>query len=288
MAEKHDPYKAKDTGHEWDGIKELKNNPPRWWIICGYLSFAFLAGYFILYPSIPLVSGYTHGLLGWTQIDEYKEGVEAINAVREPFDKKIGKMTVAEILADPEMSRFAQVSSKALFGDNCAACHGSGGQGATGFPVLADDDWLYGGTVEAIHETITGGRQGIMPAYAQLLSRQEIDDLVKFVSTLPSGAIHEAGKAVFLGQTPGAADCVACHGEDAKGIKDVGSANLTDNIWRFSGTEDGIRQTIMNGVNQDGPQTRKAVMPVFGGRLTDNQIKKLAVRVYLLGGGQKG
>jgi len=288
MAEHRDPYKAEDTGHEWDGIRELKNNPPRWWMICGYASIAFLIGYFVLYPAIPLVNKATRGLLGWTQHGEYVEGVKAIQMARDPFEKKIAGMTAAQILADPELSRFAQSSSKAIFGDYCAACHGQGGQGGAGYPVLADDDWLYGGTTDKIIETIAGGRQGMMPAYETRLSKQELDDLVKFVTSLSSGQPHEPGRAVFLGQTPAAADCSTCHGEDAKGNQDIGSANLTDKIYRFDGSDNGIRQTITHGVNDDGdPASRKARMPSFAEKLTEQQIRKLAVTVSMFGGGVK-
>lgn len=288
MEEKLNPDDAKDTGHEWDGIRELKNAPPGLWVICFYLAGLWLIVYFVLYPAIPLISDFTRGLTGWSQIEEYKIGMEELEAVRAPFEKRIIKMSAHEILKNPEISGFAVKSSRVLFGDKCAACHGSGGQGTPGFPILADDDWLYGGTLDNIIETITDGREGFMPGFYEELTRQELNDLVKFIMDLPGGKVFEPGRMVFLGETESESICYSCHGEDAKGIKDFGSANLTDNIWRFDGTEEGIRRTIMHGVNnEDDPLSWKALMPAFGEKLTEDQIKKLAVKVFLLGGGQE-
>ncbi len=284
---KDSPYEADDTGHEWDGIRELKNPPPRWWMISLYASVIWVVVYFLLYPSIPLISGNTKGLLGWSQVKEFKEDMKKAEAIRAPLEKRIKDTSVSEILKDADLSQFAIASSKVLFGDNCAPCHGSGGQGAPGlFPVLVDDDWLYGGKIENIVETITDGREGSMPAFKEVLSEKELNDVVKYVYSLNTGNVYEPGRKVFAGETSAEAECMDCHGEDAKGLTDVGSANLTDTIWRFDKTEAGIRDTILYGVNDDNPQTRKAQMPVFGEKLTPEQIKKLAVKVYLFGGGQ--
>ncbi len=286
MADKHNPYEAKDTGHEWDGIRELENPPPRWWIICMHISWISAVIYLILFPGLPLINGATKGLLGWTQVKRLNAQVAEVETLRKPFNDKIARMSFEEVLKDAELLNFAQNSARALFGDFCAACHGAGGQGGPGFPVLADDDWLYGGSLEAMTETITDGREGMMPAHGALLSAQEMDDVVKYVGGLSSGQVHEAGRAVFMGETAGEATCAMCHGEDGKGIPDMGGANLTDAIWRFDGSEAGIRQTITHGVNDEGDLTRKAQMPAFGEKLNATQIKKLALLVHQFGGGQ--
>lgn len=284
-----DPYKVEDTGHEWDGIRELKNDPPRWWMISLYLSGVFLFLYFLLYPAIPLVNDYTRGVLGWTQIKEYKERLRVVENMREPYEKRLVAMTGVDIVENAEMTNFAVAAAKTLFGDNCAPCHGAGGQGAPGFPVLADDDWLYGGTMDAIMETITEGRQGYMPGYKDTLSEQEINNVVRYVVGLPGGEVYQPGRAVFLGQTQGAAECASCHGEDAKGMVEMGAPNLADAIWRFSGEEDEVRRTILHGVNNEGDsETRRAVMPSFKGKFDETRIKELAVKVFMLGGGRKG
>jgi cytochrome c oxidase cbb3-type subunit 3 len=287
MSDKHDPYKVKDTGHEWDGIKELDNPPPRWWMIGMHLSWITALIYLILFPSIPLVNRSTEGLLAWTQVKKLEKEFAEVEAMRAPYDEKLATMSLGDILADAELSNFAQGSARVLFGENCAACHGAGGQGATGFPVLADDEWLYGGSVETIVETITDGREGMMPAHATLLTKKELDDVVTYVVGLPEGKVHEAGKAVFMGETPSEAMCFGCHGEDAKGMPDMGAPNLSDSIWRFSGSEEGIRHTITHGVNdEEDAMTRKALMPAFAEKLSETQIKKLAVLVHQFGGGQ--
>ncbi|MDH5357175.1 MAG: cytochrome-c oxidase, cbb3-type subunit III [Gammaproteobacteria bacterium] len=315
---KNNPNQVSDTGHEWDGIKELNNPCPRWWLNSLWLSGLLVIVYFILYPSLPLVNESTKGLLGWTMIKEYKEDLAKVEAKRAPFEDKLAAMTAEEILADQEMLNYAIGSSKVLFGDNCAACHGTGGAPAegAGYPNLSDDDWLFGGSVNDIMMSIAKGRAGMMPAHEKLLNTDEVDQLVKFVVDSSNGIQNEAGMALYTSK-----GCFACHGADAKGIKAMGSANLTDKIWRFSGDEDQIRHTILHGVNDaSDPQTRVAVMPQWseklaimlqvradaiaddedpndidwsdelegdeGERLTETEIKKLAVYVHQFGGGQ--
>ncbi len=310
------PGGVPDTGHDWDGIRELDNPCPRWWLNALYLSGLLVVVYFVLYPSLPLVNGSTKGLLGWTQIKEYKEDLAKTEAVRAPHEAKLATATVAQILADDDMRSYAIGSSKVLFGDNCAACHGQGGQGGPGYPVLADDDWLFGGTVDNIAMSIAKGREGTMPAHAKLLSTEEVDQLTQFVVDSSNGTTNDAGLALYT-----AKGCVACHGADAKGNHMMGSADLTDQIWRFSGDEAQIRHTILHGVNDaSDAETRIAVMPQWSEkmavmldaiayaieddedpndidwddeldgseseRLTENEIKKLAVYVHQLGGGQ--
>ncbi|AGA90135.1 cytochrome c oxidase, cbb3-type, subunit III [Thioflavicoccus mobilis 8321] len=284
-----------NTGHVWDGnLRELRNPPPRWWMLGLWASILFVAGYGILYPFWPTLDGYSKGLLGWTQIEEYQRGVARVEAVRAPFEDRIHGLTAAEILTDPELAQYTVASSKVLFGDNCSACHGSGGQGNPGYPILADDYWQYGGTPAKLVETITGGRQGSMPAHIDLLSAAEIDQLAGFVTALKSGE-PGADDAWALFRAKG---CVACHGQEADGavarlpngeIITVGAPSFRNGIWRFApGGVDSARYTISYGVNQAGqPKTREAVMPNFGtgGRLGEQEIKKLAVYVHELGGG---
>lgn len=304
------PNECPDTGHEWDGIRELTNPPPRWWTIALYLSGLLVLVYFILYPSLPLVNGNTQGILGWTQINEYKEDMALIKEKRAPFEDRIAAMSAEEILEDDELLRYAVGSSKVLYGDNCAACHGVGGypQPGSGYPILADDDWLYGGTVNKIIETLAKGRQGMMPAHAELLTEEEVDGLVEFVLSNSAGEATEAQWKLYNEK-----GCVACHGAEAKGIQQLGSANLSDKVWRFSGEPDEIRHTILHGVNDaNDPNTRIAVMPGWNEklavrleaeeygddpeeyyegdetqRLSETEIKKLAVYVHQLGGGEE-
>ena len=284
MNTKKDPTKADDTGHLWDdNLRELTNQPPRWWMITLYLSGLFIVIYFLLYPSIPLVSGYTKGLLGWTQIKEYQQDLGQIETIRAPFENKLKTMSTAAILADSELSNYTVRAAKVLFGDRCAPCHGTGGAGNPGYPVLADDDWLYGGSIETIQESITNGRAGMMPGFAAMSTDQELNDLTKHVIALSKGSEYGPGKELFTNK-----GCIGCHGMDAKGMSMMGSANLTDAIWRFApGSEESVKYTIANGVNAPGSSdTRQAVMPSFSNQLSETDIKKLAVYVYKLGSGQ--
>lgn len=272
-----------DTGHVWDrNLRELTNQPPRWWMITLYLSGLFMLVYFVLYPAIPLPDGATKGVLGWTQMKRLSDSVQDIEEVRAPYEKRIEGMAAADILADEELSGYVVASAKVLFGDRCAPCHGAGGAGIPGYPVLADDDWLYGGSIELIEQSIAQGRRGNMPAYSAMLSEQELDRLAAYMLALSGGTEDVEGKALF-----DAKGCPGCHGSDARGMPMLGAANLTDSIWRFSpGNEQGIRQTIAHGVNVPGSsETRKAVMPAFGPQLSAAEISKLAVYVHRLGGG---
>lgn len=276
-----------DTGHVWDdSLRELLNEPPRWWMISFYAGFAWVAVYFILYPSIPLVDSHTKGIMGWTQIKEYKEDLSQIEQVRAPYEDKLKGMSATAILADPELTRYTISAAKVLFGDRCAACHATGGAGNPGFPVLADDDWLYGGTAETIEETVTGGRGGMMIAFGSQLSAKQIDEVADFVMALSQGKgdSQPAGKAVFE-----EFGCGGCHGPDGAGMQMMGSANLTDGIWRFTAQDqlESVKYTIAHGVNDGSDsETRSATMPSFENKLSTSDISKLAVYVHQLGGGQ--
>jgi cytochrome c oxidase cbb3-type subunit 3 len=282
----HNPFPDEgNTGHIWDdNIRELANPVPNWWMMAFYASIVFVIGYVIIYPAIPMATTHTKGVTGWTAIGEYKEAIAEVEAIRQPYEDKIAAKSVKEILADPELSGYVEASGKVIFGDNCAACHGNGGSGNIGFPVLADDDWLYGGTIEQIQTTITHGRKGVMTAHIATLSTDEIDTLANYVVGLSEGNVDPTGKAMFQAKA-----CFACHGMNAKGMSAMGSANLTDGIWRFNEADKlaSAKRTISYGVNMTGNEnTRNAEMPAFKNKLSEADIKKMAVYVYKFGGGQ--
>jgi len=312
---------SKTTGHLWDDdLADFTNQPPRWWMLGLTASAIWVVVYWLLYPGIPISIGDGTffkgiGLPGtgqWTAIKELAEDQKVLDAVRGPFENKLKSMTPAAILADQELSEYAVRSGRVLFSDNCAACHGQNGVGTVQkgkfamreqglmAPILNDDDWLYGGTIDTIYETITNGRQGMMVAHKDTLSAQQIDDVAHYVKAMNEEGKDKAdadpavaaGKKVFM-----ESDCTACHGPDAKGMHAMGSANLTDKVWRFDGSIEGIKQTITYGVNSGDPNARVAIMPVWLkkdeqghviGTLDETKIKKLAVYVYKLGGGQPG
>jgi len=298
MAEKNPFPGENNTGHYWDdNLRELANPPPGWWMIAFWASILWVALYATLYPFWPTATSYTKGVLGWTQMNEYQEGVAQVQEMRKEFEDQIAKLTPAEIAKNPGLSEYAVASAKVLFGDYCAACHGSGGQGNQGFPILADDDWLYGGSMAKIQETIVGGRMGAMTAHEKILTAAEVDKLANFVVALHDGGPAAGGDEGWaLYNTKG---CNACHGAKADGVLaelpngdvvTVGAANLTDKVWRFEpGGLESARQTILYGVNQtDQPLSRNAVMPAFGTtkKVGEQEIKKLVVYVHQLGGGK--
>lgn len=295
MSENKNPYGAHTTGHLWDdNLAELTNQPPKWWMLGLHASWMFVVLYSILYPTWPMITTHTKGVLGWTAIQEYKEDLATIEGMRAQYEGKItllmeqdikaggnGAGAAAAILADDELSHYVERSAKVLFGDNCAACHGTKGSGNPGYPILVDDEWLYGGSIAEIHTTIYGGRQGMMPKMGgAVLSSVEVDRLA---TAILAGKPTE--EPLFL-----AKGCIGCHGMDGKGNKYLGSANLTDAIYRFEATDQlaSIKHTIKYGVNDASePQTRGAVMPKFiDSKLSESDITKLAVYVHKLGGGQ--
>jgi len=286
MSDKHNAGDMPTTGHVWDDdLADYTNQPPKWWMLGLTASALFVVVYWLWYPSVPVstANGFFKGIGGWTAIGEMEADQKIVDDVRGKYEAKLKDMAPAAILADSELTEYVTRSGKVLFGDNCAGCHGTNGVGTRDklglfAPILIDDDWLYGGTIDAIHETLVGGRQGMMLAHEGVLTEAQIDTLANAIAV---------GKPT---STPLFAEsgCTACHGEDGKGIKAMGSADLTDSIWRFGSSVEGIKRTIKYGVNSGDPRTRVAVMPSFkaAGKLSDAEIKKLAVYVYKFGGGQ--
>lgn len=284
MSEKNDVSGVPTTGHLWDDdLADLTNQPPKWWMLGLTASALFCVAYFIYYPSIPLTNTFFKGVGGWTATSEMKADEREVEAVRGKYEARLKDMTPAAILADSELTKYVTRSGKVLFGDNCAACHGQNGIGTHDklglfAPILRDDDWLFGGKIGDIHASIEGGRQSMMMAHKDMLSAAEIDTLANAIAKgQPTSTPLFAEKG-----------CTACHGEDGKGNQAMGSANLTDKVWRFDGSIEGIKHTIKFGVNSGDPQAHVAVMPNFkeAGKLSDADIKKLAVYVYKFGGGQ--
>jgi cytochrome c oxidase cbb3-type subunit 3 len=293
------------TGHAWDGDLQEYNNPlPVWWVYTFYATVVFALVYWTIYPSWPLGKGWIGGVSNITYVNSAGETrthswntrallLEDMNkaaVAQKPYFDKVAAMSYEQIAQDPEMSGFIISAGKSLFAENCAACHQAGGQGVLGFfPNLTDDDWLYGGSYQKVHETLMGGRRGYMPAFSEVLNGEQIDQLANYVASL-SGIGHDAAKAtagdvLFHSET---AACYYCHTAGATGRQDIGAPNLTDNIWLWAdvpaaGTAEGkvaaIRRVVANGLN-------KGVMPAWSGRLSPEQIKVLTVYVHELGGGQ--
>lgn len=289
MAEKEiDEHSGVETtGHAWDGIKELNNPLPRWWLIVFYASVVFSIVYWVFMPAWPGITGYTKGLREHSERENVAAAVLALETARaDRMNQLLSAQTLQQIENDPELHEFARAAGQSLFGDNCATCHGAGGQGFRGYPNLNDDDWIWGGSLDAIEQTIHVGiradaaetRQNVMQAYGAsgALSADMIDDLVDYVVDLSGGEANNAAAAraqpVFMQQ------CAACHGDDGAGDQALGAPNLTDQIWLYGGERQAIRDSIYYG--------RAGVMPHWTNRLSDAQIAALAVYVHGLGGGE--
>lgn len=276
------------TGHEWDGIRELNTPLPRWWLWMFYATIVWSVGYWVVYPSWPLIASYTSGTFGWNSRAAIQNDLAELRAQRGDMMGRLASASTSQIAADPQMRSFANAVGRSAFGNNCAPCHGSGGGGAKGYANLNDDEWLWGGTLADIEQTIRHGirttddkaRAGTMPAFGRegMLQRAEIEAAADYVLKLAgrpvaSSAKLEQGAKVF------ADNCAACHGEKGLGNRELGAPNLTDAVWLFSPDRDTIIEGIVNG--------RGSVMPAWSERLDDATIKALTVYVHGLGGGEK-
>ena len=274
------------TGHEWDGIKELNNPLPRWWLWTFYGTIAWGVAYTVLFPAWPLVSSATAGLLGYSSRGDLQQTLSAAEAAKAGIVAQIAAAPLEGIVADPELSRFAMAAGGSAFKVNCSQCHGTGAAGAPGYPNLNDDAWIWGGTVDAIYHTIAHGvrsptdpdtRFNTMPNFGadQMLDRDAVKTVAAYVaglSGLEGGATSPLGEQIF------AENCASCHGEGGAGMAEIGGPDLTDQIWLYEGSLAAIEAQI------DRP--RHGMMQAWAEKLDAVTLKQLAVYVHGLGGGQ--
>jgi len=257
-----------DTGHTWDhDLRELNNPMPRWWVVLFVITIVFAFAYLTLYPGL----GSSKGLLGWSSAKAYTEEQANANTQLSAVYARYAAMSAPDLARD----KGAMAIGERLFVNNCAGCHGSDARGGKGFPNLTDDDWLYGGSPETIVQTITHGRQGMMPSMAAAVgSPQDIDNVANYVLSLSHGqhdvAAAAAGQAKFV-------VCAGCHGMDAKGNPAVGAPNLTDDTWLHGSGKAAIVRMIQNG--------KTNVMPAQEHRLAPEQIHVVGAYVWSLSHG---
>ena len=275
------------VGHEWDGIEELDTPMPRWWLWTLYATIVFSIGYCIAYPAWPLIDRATAGVLGWSSHKQLADELSAEGARKAPMRLALSRIAIERLPADSRLMQAAIEGGRAAFKVHCVQCHGSGAAGSKGYPNLNDDDWLWGGNIKEIHQTLVDGirqpsndqtRMSQMPAFGRggILQPAQIDDTVSFVRLLarkePTNASARRGANLF------ADNCAACHGPDGKGLRLLGAPNLTDAIWLYGGDREALTQTIANA--------RYGVMPSWGQRLDPVTVKMLAAYVHSLGGGE--
>lgn len=270
------------TGHEWDGIRELDTPLPSWWIYTFYVTIAFAIVWCLLYPPLPWFGG----LLGHTERSELTKTMARVGTAQKPFLDRIVAMPLDEVRKDTQLAAFARAGGRAAFANNCEPCHRAGGAGSRGYPNLADDDWLWGGRLQDIEQSIRYGirsdhdktRVSPMPRFGAdgTLTPAQIEDVVEFVLSL-SGAKHEAGAAA-RGATVYAEHCVSCHMPGGRGNPEIGAPALNDTIWLYSGDRATIRAMVT--------APRLGSMPAWEGRLDEATIRMLAFYVHGLGGGK--
>ncbi len=270
------------TGHEWDGIRELNTPLPKWWVYIFAASVVWAIGYYIFMPAWPTLHDYTKGILDYSSRAAHRAEMARVAEARSVWADRFREATVDEIAGNDELRRYAMAGGAYLFADNCVPCHGAGGQGGPGYPVLADDDWLWGGTREAIEFSIRHGirsesdetRYNVMPVFGDdYLEDEQIAQAADYVLHLSGQGGSDAGHELFVDE------CSVCHGEQGTGLAEMGGPNLTDGIWLYgTGSRDDVMAQIRN--------PKHGVMPAWEGRLDDVAIKQLAVFVHGLGGGQ--
>ncbi len=283
-----EPTGTATVGHEWDGIEELNTPLPRWWLWTFYATIAWAAVYVVLFPAWPMVNSATRGMLEWSSRGDLKAELAAQDAKRAPIAKAIAATSITDLAAKPELLEAAIQGGSAAFKVHCVQCHGAGGAGVVGaYPSLTDDDWLWGGDLAAIETTLTHGirnpdhdetRLNMMPAFGKdgILDAAAINDLVSHVRVIsrqekPS-ASSAHGAALFE------ANCVACHGTNGEGIRELGAPKLTDAVWLYGGSREAIAKTIY--------APRNGVMPRWNDKLDPVTIKMLSAYVHSLGGGE--
>jgi len=272
------------TGHSWDGIEELNNPLPRWWLWTFYLTIIWGIGYVIAYPAWPLVHGATAGLLGYSTRAEVQADIDKVTAANASINNQLAGADLTTLAVNDPVHQFGVSQGAAVFRTFCAQCHGAGAAGAKGYPNLLDDDWLWGGDLQAIEQTVKFGvragidetRQNDMPAWGEILEPEQIPQVVQYVMKI-SGQEFDAAQAA-LGEPLFNDNCVACHGEKGQGDRELGGPNLTDAIWLYGSDINTLTATITNG--------RKGVMPNWGARLSEAQVKAVTLYVHQLGGGE--
>ena len=258
------------TEHEWDGLTELNNPLPRWWLQMFNITIVMAIVYLILYPGLGNVSG----ILGWTQLTQYDDEIVAAEATEQIVFGRFSEMEPEALVADSEVGEIG----RRLFGHNCAMCHGSDARGAPGFPNLTDNDWLYGNSYDQILVSITSGRVGTMPALGAAMGDDGVSEVVAYVQQLSGqdadSTLASAGKVRFDML------CMACHGLDGTGNQALGAPNLTNGIWLYGSSAEVIAETINSG--------RAGNMPAHESLLNEQRRRVLAAYVKSLSAGGGG
>jgi len=168
--------------HEYDGIQELDNPIPSWFMYLFYSTIVFAVCYLLIYHVFGI---------GQLQYDEYKTEVAQADIAKKVYLSKAANRvdeTTVKLVSDPTVLASGQM----VFAQNCVPCHGEHAQGKIG-PNLTDDYWLHGNKINEVFKTIKYGvlSKG-MPTWEKQLSPKQISDVANFVKSLhgtnPAGA----------------------------------------------------------------------------------------------------
>ena len=253
------------TGHTFDGIQELDNPLPAWWLWMFFASIVFAALYLVAYPGL----GNTEGVLGWSSAGQVAEDAVAYDKRFEPYYAALAGRELAVLHGDPE----ARQVGRRLFLNRCATCHGSAAKGAEGFPNLTDEEWIWGRGYDAVQTAILRGRQAAMPGWLTALGEDGVKATVAYVQSLSAPGAVDASLAETGKQHYGTY-CVACHGPEGKGNPLLGAPNIANDIWLYGGSEAAVYESIANG--------RNGMMPPRAEGLNEHQVRLLAAYVSQL------
>lgn len=268
-------------GHDFDGIEELNTPMPRWWLLTFYATIIWGIGYTIAFPAWPMVSQATAGLLGYSTRAEVAAAISTHEAENSALVSQLVEVDLAAFDPQSDLHRYAVARGASVFRAQCSQCHGSGAAGGVGYPNLLDNDWLWGGALTDIahsvrhgirNETDMDARWSEMPAFGDLLERHEIALLVDHVVNLNDADPDSEGAVLF------ADNCASCHGDTGLGDRDLGAPNLVDAIWLYGSDQDSLTETITNA--------RFGVMPAWGQRLSEADVRAVSAYVHSLGGGE--
>lgn len=274
------------TGHEWDGLQELNQPLPKWWLYVLYATMAWAAVYFVLYPSVPWINGYFHGILGYSTRAGVDADVAAVTKQRSTYMDQIKILPYDAIRKNPQLLAVAETAGRITFANNCQPCHGAGGGGNPGFPALAAGNWLWGGKLADIQQTVTFGirsgldaaRQSEMPRFGAdgVLKPEEIQSLADYVMMLFGKPV--ANRDVTQGKRLFAENCAVCHGDAGQGNREIGAPRLASRTHLIADDRDGVVAQMTN--------PHMGVMPNWNQRLDLATIKAVTLYVHSLGGGE--
>ena len=268
-------------GHDLDGIEELNNPMPRWWLISFYLLIIWGIGYTIAYPAWPMISGATKGLLGYSTRGEVAADISAHEAANAELVPALLAQNMGDFDPQSDLHRYAAARGGAVFRAQCSQCHGAGAAGGEGYPNLLDNDWLWGGSLEDVAYSIRHGirnqtdddaRYSEMPAFKDILEAEQIEAIAAFIPTLTQADWESEVGILFTD------NCASCHGDQGAGDRALGAPNLADALWLYGGDQESLVETIT--------YSRFGVMPAWGQRLSEEDVRAVATYVHALGGGE--